>query len=144
MPFVQVSRSQTFRRREAIKAAVLASNSIVYSAGPSGAYVADLLKRWGISDQVAGKIKQPPSGAEAAQILARGEADLGFAQVSEFRGVAGLQDLGPVPAAIQNFTIYSAAQHSASPASDPAAALLKALKSRDGAQSIRRMGMEPG
>ena len=129
---------------EAIKAAVLAAKSIAYSAGPSGAYVSDLLKRWGISDQVAGKVKQPSSGAEAAQMLARGEADLSFAQASEFRGVAGLQDLGPVPAAIQNFTIYSAAQHTASRSPDAAAALLKALKSPDGAPAIRKMGMEPG
>lgn len=129
---------------DAVKAAVLASRLIVYSAGPSGAYVSELLKRWGISDQVASRIRQPSSGAEAAQMLARGEADLGFAQVSEFRGVAGLQDLGPLPAAIQNFTVYSAAQHTASSSPDAAAALLKALTSQDAGPSIRRMGMEPG
>lgn len=129
---------------EAVKAAVLAAKSIVYSAGPSGAYVGELLKRWGVSDQVASKIRQPSSGVEAAQMLVRGEADLGFAQVSEFRGVAGLQDLGPVPVAIQNFTIYSAAQHTASPSPAAAATLLKALTSRDTEPSIRRMGMEPG
>jgi len=129
---------------DAIKAAVLSSNSIAYSAGPSGAYVSGLLKRWGISDQVAGRIKQPSSGAEVAQILARGEADLAFAQASEFLGVAGIQNLGPVPAAIQNFTVYSAAQHAMSTAPDAAAALLKALKSQESAPAIRKMGMEPG
>lgn len=129
---------------DAIKAAVLASRMIVYSSGPSGTYVGELFKQWGISNQVAGRIKQPPSGAEAAQMLARGEADLGFAQVSEFRGISGLQDLGPVPVAIQNFTVYSAARHTASSSPEPAAALLKALMSREAAQSIRKMGMEPG
>jgi len=129
---------------EAVKAAVLASNSIAYSAGPSGAYVSGLFKRWGIGDPVASRVKQPSSGAEVAQMLARGEADLAFAQVSEFRGVAGIQDLGLVPAAIQNFTIYSAAQHTLSSSPDAAAALLNALKSQEGAPAIRKMGMEPG
>ncbi len=129
---------------EAVKAAVMAAGSIVYSAGPSGAHVDALLKRWDIREPLAGRIKQPASGAEVAQVLSRGEADLGFAQVSEFRGVSGIQNLGPLPAAIQNVTVYSAARHRAASAADAAAALLTALRSQDAAPSVRRMGMEPG
>ena len=128
---------------DAIKAVVLAANSIVYSAGPSGAYVGELLKRWGIADQIASKVKRPSSGAEVAAILARGEADLGFAQVSEFLNVPGLIDLGPLPASIQNFTIYAIGLHAAAPAPDAATALVKHLTAPAAALAIKNMGMQP-
>lgn len=129
---------------DAVKAAALAATSIVYSAGPSGAYVAELLKKMGIAEQVASRVKQPSSGAEVAAILARGEADFGFAQVSEFLNVPGLIDLGPLPASIQNFTIYAAGLHAAAPSPDAANALVKHLKAPGAATAIKKMGMEPG
>jgi molybdate transport system substrate-binding protein len=129
---------------DAVKAAVLAANSIVYSAGPSGAYVGELLKKLGVAEQVASKVKQPSSGAEVAAILARGEADLGFAQVSEFLNVPGLTDLGPLPASVQNFTVYAVGLHAAAPSADAAKALVRHLKAPEAASAIRKMGMEPG
>jgi molybdate transport system substrate-binding protein len=129
---------------DAVKAAVLAAKSIVYSAGPSGAYVGELLKTMGVAEQVASKVKQPSSGAEAAKILARGDADLGFAQVSEFLDVPGLIYLGPLPAGIQNFTIYAAGLHVAAPSRDAAKALVEHLKAPEAAPEIKKMGMEPG
>ncbi|WP_163278930.1 substrate-binding domain-containing protein, partial [Klebsiella aerogenes] len=81
----------------------------------------------GIAEQIAAKVKQPSSGAEVAQILARGDVDIAFAQVSEFLGVAGLVDLGPLPASIQNITTYSAGLHVASASRDAAMALIKHL-----------------
>ena len=116
----------------------------MYSAGPSGGYVGELLKKMGISEQVASRVKQPSSGAEVAAILARGEADFGFAQVSEFLNVPGLIDLGPLPASIQNFTIYAAGLHAAAPSPDAAKALVKHLKAPAAASAIKKMGMEPG
>jgi molybdate transport system substrate-binding protein len=129
---------------DAVKAAALAANSIVYSAGPSGLYVAELFRKLGIAEQVAAKVKRPSSGAEVAAIIARGEADLGFAQVSEFQGVQGLTDLGPLPASIQNYTIYAIGLHTGAPSSDAARALVNHLKAPHAAPSIRKMGMEPG
>ena len=129
---------------DAVKAAVLAAKSIVYSAGPSGAYVVELLKKRGIAEQVASKVKQPSSGAEVAAILARGEADFGFAQASEFLNVPGLIDLGPLPASIQNFTIYAVGLHVAAPSPDAAKALVMHLKAPEAAPAIKKMGMEPG
>jgi molybdate transport system substrate-binding protein len=129
---------------EAVKAAVLAADSIVYSAGPSGAYVGELLKKLGIAEQVASKVKQPASGAEAAAILARGEADFGFAQVSEFLNAPGLVDLGPLPTDIQNFTIYSIGLHAAAPSADAAKALVNHLKASGATPAIKKMGMDPG
>lgn len=129
---------------DAIKAAVLAATSVVYSAGPSGAYIGELLKKLGIAEQVASRVKQPSSGAEVAAILARGEADFGFAQVSEFLNVQGLTNLGPLPAGIQNYTIYAVGLHVTAPSPDAAKALIKHLKAPEGATAIRKMGMEPG
>jgi molybdate transport system substrate-binding protein len=129
---------------DAVKAAALAANSIVYSAGPSGLYVGELFKKLGIAEQVAAKVKRPSSGAEVAAIVARGEADLGFAQVSEFLGVQGLTDLGPLPASIQNYTIYAIGLHAGAPSSDAAKALINHLRAPQAAPSIRKMGMDPG
>lgn len=128
---------------DAVKAAILAAKSVVYSAGPSGAYIGELLKKLGIAEQVASKVKQPSSGAEVAAILTRGEADFGFAQVSEFLNVPGLTDLGALPASIQNFTVYSIGLHVAAPSPDAAKALVKHLKAPAGASAIKKMGMEP-
>ena len=128
---------------DGVRAAVLAAQSVVYSAGPSGAYIAELLKRMGIAEQIASKVKQPSSGAEVAAVLARGDADFGFAQVSEFLNVPGLVDLGPLPASIQNFTIYAIGVHAASPSPDAAKTLIKHLNGPEAAPAIRKMGMEP-
>jgi molybdate transport system substrate-binding protein len=129
---------------DAVRTAVLNAKSVAYSAGPSGSYIAELLGQMGIAEQVAAKIKQPSSGAEVASLLARGEADFGFAQVSEFLNVPGIVDLGPLPAGIQNFTIYTVGVHTAAPAPDAASALVRHLRAPQAAPAIKQMGMEPG
>lgn len=129
---------------DAVKAAVLAAGSVAWSAGPSGAYIAELMKTMGIGDQVASKLKQPSSGAEVATLVARGEVDLAFAQVSEFLDAPGLVNLGPLPAGIQNFTIYAVGVHASAPSPEAAAALVKYLRAPDAAPAVRKMGMEPG
>jgi molybdate transport system substrate-binding protein len=129
---------------DAVRVAVLAAKSVAYSAGPSGAYIGELFKKLGIAEQVASKAKQLSSGAEVAAILARGEADFGFAQISEFLDVPGLTNLGPLPASIQNVTIYAVGLHVAAPSPDAAKALVKHLKAPEGASVIKKMGMEPG
>ena len=128
---------------EAVKSAVLAAKSIAYSTGPSGFYVADLFKKMGISDQVRDKVKQPASGVQIAEMVARGEADLGFQQVSELLHAKGIDYLGPLPADIQNITVYSAGLHTSAPAPDVAKALVKFLTGHAG-PVIRKIGMEPG
>ena len=129
---------------DAVRAAVLNAKSVAYSAGPSGAYIVELLKKMGIAEQVATKVKQPSSGAEVAALLARGEVDFGFAQVSEFLNVPGINDLGPLPANIQNFTIYAIGVHTAAPAPDAAKNLVRHLRAPEAAPAIKKMGMEPG
>jgi molybdate transport system substrate-binding protein len=129
---------------DAVKAAVLTAKSVAYSAGPSGAYVGELLKKMGIAEQVASKVKRPSSGAEVAALLTRAEVDFGFAQVSEFLNVPGLVDLGPLPSSIQNFTVYAIGLHVDAPSAEAARALVKHLKAQEAAPAIKKMGMEPG
>lgn len=129
---------------EAVKRAVLAANSVAYSSGPSGFYVADLFKRMGISDQIKEKVRQPASGVQVGELVARGEADLGFQQISELLHVKGLDYLGPLPPEIQNMTIYSAGLHTAAPAPDAARALVKSLTSPQAGPVLKKIGMEPG
>jgi molybdate transport system substrate-binding protein len=129
---------------DALRTTVLNAGSIAHSAGPSGAFVAQLLKGLGVAEQVASKVKQPSSGAEVAALVARGEVDLGFGQVSEFLNVEGLTDLGSLPESIQNYTIYAIGRHSAAPSPDAAIDFIKFLTSPDAAPAIRKMGMQPG
>jgi len=77
-------------------------------------------------------------------LVARGEADLGFQQVSELLHVKGIDYLGPLPADIQNITVYSAGLHTAAPAPDAAKALVKFLTAPEAGPIIKKIGMEPG
>jgi len=129
---------------EAVRKAVLAANSVAYSSGPSGFYLADLFRKMGIAEQIRDKVKQPASGVQVGELVARGEADLGFQQVSELTHVKGIDYLGPLPADIQSITVFSAGLHTAAPAPEAAKALVKFLTAPEAGSSIRKMGMEPG
>lgn len=128
---------------EALKAAVLAARRIAVSSGPSGRYVVALFERLGIAEQVKDRIVQPPSGVQIADLLARGEADFGFQQVSELLHAKGVRFLGPIPASLQTWTVYSAARHARSAQPAAADALLQALRAPEAAQAARDAGLEP-
>jgi molybdate transport system substrate-binding protein len=128
---------------EGLKSALLGAKSIAISSGTSGRYLADLFSNLGVGEQVKTKVKQPPSGAQIGDMLAAGEAELGFQQVSELVHVKGIQFLGPLPAEIQNYTIYSAAAHSQASQPEAAQAFLKLLRHPETAAVVRNSGMEP-
>lgn len=128
---------------EAVKRTVLKANSVAYSSGPSGFYLADLFERLGIADQIKDKVKQPASGVQVADLLARGEADLGFQQISELIHVKGIEYLGPLPTDIQNETVWSAGLHSAAVAPDAAKVFMKLLRAPETASTIKKTGMDP-
>ena len=128
---------------DALKQLTLQAKLIAISSGTSGRYLSELFQRLGIAEQIKDRIKQPPSGAQIGEMLARGEVDLGFQQISELIHVNGIEYLGPLPSEIQSITVYSAGVHSA--ASTPTAAMtfLKMLSAPDSGAFIRKTGMEP-
>ncbi len=129
--------------REAVKRALLKARSIAYSSGPSGVYLTGLFERWGIAQQLKPKITQTPPGVAVGDVVARGDAEIGFQQVSELLPVAGIDYIGPLPPDIQVITVFSGGVHVA--ARQPAAAkeLIKFLASPAAAPVIRKKGMEP-
>src|ERR1700745_1201168 len=92
---------------EALKKTLLAAKSIGYSTGPSGVYVIGLFQRMGVADEVKGKLKQTPTGVCVGSIIANGEAEIGFQQVSELSHFAGVDYVGPLPANVQQFTMFA-------------------------------------
>src|SRR5262249_46810131 len=98
---------------EGIKKALLSAKTIAYSAGPSAVHTAKLIQQWGIGEKVKAKIVPPIPNTPIGEVVARGDAEIGFQQVSELLPVKGIDYLGPLPADIQEVTVFSAAVHKA-------------------------------
>ena len=127
---------------EAVKRAVLAAKGIAYSTGPSGIYLMDLFERMGIAEAIKSRVKQV-QGEPAGGVVARGEAEIAFQQVSELLPVPGIDFIGPLPADIQQITVFSAGLHVAAKQPEAARALVKFLTAPAAAPVIRKKGMEP-
>ena len=126
----------------AIRDAVLRARSIGYSTGPSGAHLLRLFERWGIGDAIASRIVQAPPGFPVGTLVARGDVELGFQQLSELMHLPGIDVVGPLPPGIQVTTMFSAAVCTASNSS-AAKAFLSFLASPAVDAVKRRHGMEP-
>jgi molybdate transport system substrate-binding protein len=127
---------------DALKRAVLAAKSVVYSTGPSGIYLSGLFQRMGIAEHVKPKLKQV-QGEPAGAVVARGEAEIGFQQMSELLPVSGIDVIGPLPPDIQQITVFSAGLHARAQEPDAARALIGFLRTPAAASVIRKKGMEP-
>ncbi len=127
----------------AIRDAVLHARTIGYSTGPSGAHLARLFQRWGIAETIAPRIVQAPPGVPVGALVARGDVELGFQQLSELMHVEGIDVLGALPPDIQAMTTFSAAVCSASTRADATKRLLEFLASPAADAAKRRHGMEP-
>jgi molybdate transport system substrate-binding protein len=129
---------------DGIRKALLAAKTIAYSSGPSGLHIARLIQQWGIADAVKSKVVPAPPNTPIGELVARGDAEIGFQQVSELLPVKGIDYLGVLPADIQEITTFSAGVHKAAAAPDAGRALLKFLTAPAAAPVIRKTGMEPG
>jgi molybdate transport system substrate-binding protein len=127
----------------ATKAAVLAAGSVGYSTGPSGAHVLKLLEKWGADRSNTLRIVQAPPGVPVGTLVARGEADLGFQQLSEFLDVEGIDVVGPLPEPIQSLTRFSCGVCMRASNEAGARDFIHYLTSAEADASIRRHGMEP-
>ncbi len=132
---------------DALRSTLLAAKSIAYSDSGSGTYLSTVLfAKLGIADQIAGKsrkIRGPPSGEPVAAVVARGEAEIGFQQVSELIHVAGASFVGALPAEVQPGFSFAGAITRNVEQPEAAGALLRFLRSAEAATVISKAGLNP-
>jgi molybdate transport system substrate-binding protein len=132
---------------EAFKKALLAAKSIVYAdpakGGLSGVVFARALDRLGIAEQMKAKTILVP-GAQAAELVAKGEAELGVGQASEIVPVAGVQLVGPLPGELASVTRFTAAVGAGSGSPDAAKSLIEFLTAPQSAPRFLAKGFQPG
>jgi len=132
---------------EAFRRTLLAATSIGYSDSGSGVYLSTtLFAKLGVADQVAGKsrkVRGPPSGEPVAALVARGEVEIGFQQVSELLHVPGVTFVGTIPAELQPGFSFAGAITSAARQPEAARALLRFLASPEASATIVKAGLTP-
>lgn len=132
---------------EAFKRTLVAAQSIGYSDSASGTYLSTtLFAKLGVADQVTRKtrkVRGPPSGEPVAAVVARGEVEIGFQQVSELIHVPGVTFVGTIPAELQPGFSFAGAITTAARQRDAALALLRFLASPEAAPTIRKAGLTP-
>ena len=128
---------------EALKRAVLGAKTLGYSTGPSGVYLEKLFERWGILEQIRERIVVAPPGVHVGSLVASGQVELGFQQLSELMSLPGIAVVGPLPPQIQTITLFCGAVSSGCLQPRAARALLSYVKSPAASALKRRFGMEP-
>ena len=130
---------------EAFRQTLLSAKSIAYSDSGSGTYIANtMFNKLGILEQVKSKtmkVRGPPSGEAVAAVVARGEAEIGFQQVSEIIHTPGITYLGPIPADLQPGFSFAGALTSNTFQPEAGAALIRFLKAPDVAEVISKAGL---
>lgn len=126
----------------ALRQAVRAAGSIGYSTGPSGSQLLQLFARWGLADELQARLVQAPAGIAVGQLVAQGQVELGFQQLSELMTLAGIAVLGTLPEAVRITTVFAAGVAATSTRPDAVRALL-ACWAEPGATAIKqRHGMQ--
>jgi molybdate transport system substrate-binding protein len=124
-----------------VRKAVMSAATIGYSTGPSGKYLEMLFNRWGILDELRPRIVIPPPGTPVAQLVAAGQATLGFQQLSELLNEPGIDVVGPLPEEVQHLTTFAAGISRTCTIPTAAGAFLAFLASSQTHELMRRHGM---
>jgi molybdate transport system substrate-binding protein len=128
---------------EALKTAILAAKSVAYSDSASGVYVGkELFDKLGVAEAMKDKARMIPA-TPVGEIVAKGEAELGFQQISELKPVQGIDIVGPLPPALQKITVFSAGLANNAPQPDAGKALIAFLASPQAAPVIVDAGLVP-
>ena len=128
---------------DSFRQALLNARSIAYSASASGVYIeTEMYKRLGIHDQVMPKSRRIYS-ERVGTVVARGEAEIGFQQVSELLPIEGIDYVGTIPEPVQHPTIFCAGLAAGAREPEAARALIRFLASREAAPVLTRTGLEP-
>jgi molybdate transport system substrate-binding protein len=132
---------------EALRSVLLAAKSVAYSDSGSGTYLSTtLFPKLGIAEQLAGKsrkVRGPPSGEPVAAVVARGEAEIGFQQVSELIHVPGITFVGTIPPEVQPMSFFAGALTTSVRQPEAASALIRFLASPEAAPVITKAGLMP-
>ena len=128
---------------EALKRTFLQAKSVAYSASVSGQYLTtELYQRLGIADQMMSRSRFVGGGERTGAVVARGEADIAFQQVSELLPVPGIAHITPLPPEVQKVSVFSAGVAASCPDAELARSVVKFLASRGTAEAIRNSGLE--
>jgi molybdate transport system substrate-binding protein len=128
---------------DALKRALLAAKSVAYSDSASGVYVSsEMFKKLGIEEEMMSKARMIPA-TPVGEIVAHGDAEIGFQQISELKPVAGIDIVGPLPADLQKITVFSAGIATVSKEPEAGKALIKFLTSPAAGAEITKSGLEP-
>jgi molybdate transport system substrate-binding protein len=125
----------------ALRRALQQAGSMAYSDGPSGAYVAGLLAKLGITDEMAPKTRL--TSKPVAELVASGEAELGMQQIVAILPVKGAQLVGPLPAELQNVIVYAAGMSSRAEVPSAAENFIEFTRTLAAARLMRAIGLEP-
>ena len=127
---------------DALKRALLTAKTVGYTSGPSGVYMAGLIERMGIAAEVKPKHRTVPSGGTVGTIVATGDAEIGFQQVSELVHIPGISYIGPLPADVQCVTVFSCGIQSGAAHPDAAKALVAFLSTPAAVAVMQKHGLE--
>jgi molybdate transport system substrate-binding protein len=131
-----------FSSVDSLRRAVLEAPRIGYSTGPSGVALLELFKRWGVHEALAPRLLQAPAGVPVAALVARGDVALGFQQLSELIDMPGITLVGPLPAAVQITTVFSAGIGVRSRQIEAARACLSLMAGPQAVDAKRTQGMD--
>lgn len=128
-----------------VRAALRAAGRIGYSTGPSGTALVALIEEWGLTAEIGDRLMQARAGVPVAQLLADGEVDLGFQQLSELAGQPGIRILGVLPRDCAIDTVFAGAVAAASAEPDAALRVLTSFAAPEAASVVRARNFDlPG
>jgi molybdate transport system substrate-binding protein len=128
---------------DALKRTLLAAKTIAYSDSASGVYVStEMFQKLGIAADMKDKARKIPA-TPVGEIVAHGDAEIGFQQISELKAVAGVDVVGPLPDELQRITVFSAGIATVSKEPEAGRALIKFLASPAARDAIVKSGMDP-
>jgi len=129
---------------EAFRRALLNAKSIVYSKeGQSGTYMASLIERLGIAAEMKPKTVLETRSGHSAIAVVEGKAELGFALISEILPVSGAELVGPLPAELQNYVVFTAGISPSARDAEAARAFINFFTTPSALPVLKSKGMEP-
>ena len=132
---------------DALKRSLLAAKSITYSdpagGGASAVHFAKVIDQLGIAKELKPKTVYAKPGRDNGDVVAAGKAELGVNQLQVVMPVSGIDIAGPLPGNLQSTTIFASAILSRAANAAGAQALVKFLRSAEGAKVIKAKGMNP-